>query len=135
MEKQERNNILNSFIKYSIVAGISVVIDLLLFELFLNILNIQVETTLIVISTVLARIISSVINFTLNKKLSFKSDKKVKDTIFKFAALCIIQMFVSGFTVAGIYNLTHLPEVLIKIVVDTILFFINFIVQRKFIFN
>ena len=126
---------LDSFIKYAAVALVSVIIDVLLFKLFLGFLNIQVETTLIVISTVLARIISSVINFILNKKVSFKSDKKVKDTIFKFAALCVIQMFVSGFTVAGIYHLTKFPEVLIKIVVDTILFFINFMVQKRFIFN
>lgn len=127
--------ILNSFIKYSAVSIVSCVIDILLFKIFLSILNISVENTLIIVSTVLARIVSSLVNFGLNKKVAFNSNKKIKSTIIKYYTLCIIQMLVSGFAVSGIFALTHISEVLIKIVVDTILFFINYRVQRIFIFN
>ncbi len=128
--------ILNSFIKYSVVSIISCVIDLLLFQLFLMNLKFNLtDTAVIVIATVLARIISSLVNYILNKKYSFNSKKNVKNTIVKYYILCLIAMIASASLVSIIYNFTKIPEVAIKIVVDTIIFFINYRVQRVFIFN
>ena len=128
--------ILNSFIKYSGVALISTSVDIVMFQFFISYLNWNVkETTLILISTVFARIISSFLNFYLNKKISFKSKKTILDTILKYYGLCIIQMLASGLWVSGIYYITRLPKIIIKVVVDTILFLINYKIQRKYIFN
>ncbi len=130
------SKILNSFIKYSAVSIISCVIDVILFELILLNLKLDLkETTLITISTVIARIISSLINYTLNKKVSFKSKKNVKNTIIKYYILCIIQMIASAVLVSIIYYFTGIAEVIIKVIVDTIIFFINYRVQRVVIFN
>lgn len=128
--------ILNSFIKYSAVSIISCVIDITLFKIFFSFLNLNVgEETLIIIATVLARIISSLINFGLNKKVTFNSNKKVSNTIIKYYILCVIQMFISGFLVSKVYGLIGSSEVIIKLIVDTILFVVNYRVQRMFIFN
>ena len=127
--------ILNSFIKYSAISIISCIIDILLFEVFFYVLKIQLVNVLILVSTILARIISSLVNFGLNKKIAFKSNKKVKNTIIKYYILCITQMLISGLAVSGIYAITNVSEVIIKIIVDTILFFINYRVQRIFIFD
>lgn len=130
------SKILNSFIKYSAVSLISCAVDIILFEIILLNLRLDLdETILITTSTVIARIISSLVNYTLNKKVSFKSKKNVKSTIVKYYALCIIQMIASAMLVSVIYHFTGIAEVIIKIVVDTIIFFINYRIQRVVIFN
>jgi len=127
--------ILNSFFKYSIVSIISCIIDIIIFQIFLMILKIDVDReTLIIISTFLARIISSLVNYGLNKKVTFESNKRVSNTIVKYYVLCITQMIISGILVSGIYSIVKGYEVIIKLIVDTVLFFVNFKVQKKFIF-
>lgn len=128
--------ILNSFIKYSAVSVISCIIDIILFEIILLTLKIDVtHSTLIILATAFARIISSFINYTLNKKVSFKSKKNVKSTLFKYYMLCIIQMIASAMFVSLICTLTGITEVFVKIIVDTIIFFVNYRIQRVLIFN
>ncbi len=128
--------ILNSFFKYSLVSVISCIIDLTLFQILLLTLPIKnSKTILIVISTVIARVISSLVNYTLNKKVSFNSKNNVKNTILKYYALCIIQIIVSSTLVSILCNFIGIPEILVKIVVDTIIFIVNYRVQRLFIFN
>ena len=128
--------ILNSFIKYSAVSIISCIVDILLFKIFLSVLPFKIDKdNLIIVSTVFARIISSLVNYGLNKKVSFNSNKNVSNTILKYYILCIVQMFASGFLVSRIYMFTDFSEVIIKLVVDTILFIVNYRIQRMFIFN
>ncbi|MBR5992095.1 MAG: GtrA family protein, partial [Clostridia bacterium] len=95
-------------------------------------------------ATVIARENSSIVNYTLNKKKVFtyeKKDKKQKDnTIFKYYALAIPQMFVSAFAVTSLVRLLPIPDgatfitTLLKIVVDTIIFFVNYRIQRSWVF-
>lgn len=128
--------IFNSFIKYSMISIISCIIDITLFKLFLVFVKLNfTETVTIILATVFARIISSLINFLLNKKFSFNSNKKIKNTIVKYYILCVIQMILSAILVSSIFKLTRFSEVIIKLVVDTILFVINFRIQRTYIFN
>jgi len=86
-------------------------------------------------ATVFARVISSGINFTLNKKLVFQSKDAVFTQAVKYYLLCGVQMLCSwllleGFTMAGLKNV-----VVLKIFADTLLFFFSFGVQRMFIFG
>lgn len=127
--------ILNTFLKYSLVSIISFVIDVILFKIFFNIFERFTNNGLIVLATILARIVSSFVNFILNKKFSFNNDNKISKTIIKYYTLCIIQMLTSGILVSLIYNLLGTSEVVIKIIVDTVLFFINYRIQRNWIFN
>lgn len=128
--------IFNSFIKYSAISLISCIIDVVLFKIFLIVVKLNLkETVIIMLATIFARIISSFVNFILNKKIAFDSKKRVSNTIVKYYCLCICQMIISGFAVSVIYSTTHFSEVIIKLIVDTILFCINYRIQRKFIFN
>ena len=127
--------IFNSFLKYSAISIISFIIDIVLFKVLLNLLKGIINNSLIIVSTILARIISSFANFMLNKKISFKSKKKISNTIIKYYVLCVIQMLVSGILVSILYNWLGISEVIIKIIVDTILFFVNYKIQRLWIFN
>ncbi len=126
------------FIKYVFVAGSSFFIDLLLFNIFSNVFkNIWLDTS-ILISTILARIISSFYNYVLNRNAVFaKKDGKMMDkhTISKYYVLVLVQMLVSAGTVTSLFNLTHINETLIKIPVDIIIFIVNYIVQKQHIFR
>ena len=86
------------FLKYIISAGISFVIDLTLFTL-LNILLKNILSDLsIIIATILARIISSFINYLMNRNGVFKKNTKTidKTTLIKYYILVVIQMCVSA---------------------------------------
>ena len=125
------------FIKYIISAGISFVLDLSLFTAFSIFFKQYNHASYIFIATVLARIISSLVNYFLNRNSVFKKNAKVMDvnTLVKYYSLVVIQMLVSATLVSSIYKMTHVYETLIKIPIEIILFLINYFVQKKIIFN
>ena len=110
-------------------------VDILLFTLFNHLLLLD-----ILLSTVLARVFSSLLNFFLNRGVVFKSHASVGRSILKYYALAIPVMLLSAFGVKGLCTLLGLnPEsfavTLIKILVDTILFILNFRLQKYWIFR
>lgn len=126
------------FIKYIFVAGCSFLLDLGIFTLFSNLLNPILQTVSILVSTIIARIISSFFNYLLNRNVVFlRVDKKVMDkaTFIKYYALVIVQMLVSATLVTIIFKITSWNKTLIKMPVDIIIFLVNYIIQKKIIFN
>ncbi len=88
------------------------------------------------LSTAGARIVSSFMNYKVNKHIVFRSE--AKNTIQKYYALAIIQLCVSALLVYLISNLFGEGSVLrtfCKAVVDTALFFISFRVQKTWVFK
>ena len=89
--------------------------------------------TEIVIATILARIISATYNFIINSKVVFKNQNK--NSIIKYFILCILQMFISAFAVSELYKVLNMDSTLIKVIVDTVIFIINFVIQREWVFK
>lgn len=128
----------NTILKYIICAGISFLIDLILFIIFLCFFKSLLGAYSIIISTVFARIISSFINYRINRNNVFKvkDNKKIDSkSLVQFTTLVIIQMFVSSFSVFYIYKFTRYNEAIIKFFVECILFIINYVIQKKVIFK
>lgn len=124
------------FLLYIFSALSSSVIDLALFTLFCHIFKDGMETTYIFTSTVLARMISATYNYTINYKKVFMSNESVIKSVSKYAALAVIQMICSAGFVWTLVNLFRIiPEVIIKIVVDTLLFFVSYKIQQKYVFK
>lgn len=123
------------FIKYIFASVSSFVIDILLFMLLLKFIPIFQFgiITHIVLATIFARICSSIYNFKINEKLVFKN--KGNNALFKYFCLVIVQMFVSAFVVSGLFRVTHMNTTLLKIAVDLIIFVVNFVIQREWIFK
>ena len=127
-----------TFIKYIISAGISFVLDLGLFTIFSKLLGIMMGDIAIIVGTVLARIISSLVNYFLNKNKVFehgKGNAMDKETLIKYYILVVIQMGVSAFAVWIIHDVINIEATFIKIFVDVIIFVVNYFVQKKFIFK
>ena len=118
------------FFKYIIAAISSFVLDIVLFTIFVNIIPLEQK---IIIATVIARIISSTYNFIVNAKVVFKKSSKL--SIIKYIVLAITQMLISGYIVTFITNLTKINSTVVKILVDTIIFIVNFVIQREWVFK
>lgn len=123
------------FVKYIVSALSSFLVDILLFALLVHLLP-DIHTgviTSIVVATVIARVISSLYNYGVNSKLVFKN--KGATSIVKYYILVIIQMFVSAFVVSELFKLTNMNSTFIKVLVDLIIFVINFFIQREWVFK
>lgn len=128
--------------KYSLSSGASAILDLLLFYIALHVLELcGIDTTLnsdkaVVIATVAARVFSSLFNYFVNQKVVFKL--AAKNSFAKYYALCIVQMLISAGMVAGVSALFaagKIGKTVIKLIVDTCLFFVSFGIQREWVFK
>ncbi|MCI8654452.1 MAG: glycosyltransferase [Clostridia bacterium] len=123
------------FIKYIIASLSSFILDILLFSLLIKIFphfKVGIITNIVVV-TILSRIVSSTYNFIINAKIVFKNANK--KSIIKYFILVIAQMFISAFVVSELFLLLHISATIIKVVIDTIIFIMNFIIQREWVFK
>lgn len=127
-----KNN--KTFIYYLFSAGSSFILDLLLFTIFNILLGKILDLEAIIVSTVLARILSSLYNFAINSKLVFK--KYSRKMLLKYYILAIIQMCVSC-TLVYIINkyLIDAFATIIKFFVDIVIFIVNYFVQKIIVFK
>lgn len=123
------------FLKYLFTGLSSFTIDVLLFTILVLLLKNVSPVSYIVISTAVARILSSIYNFFMNKNNVFESNGDVRTTFVKYYILCIVQMAISAGGVVVLYPILRIHETFIKVVVDTLLFFISYQIQMKWVFR
>ena len=133
--------ILAHFFKYTASSLISSVIDWIIFVLMTDWLKTSVAgIALTAIPLVVARAISSWINFTINQKLVFHSECSTGKALCKYfvaaVPLAVAQMLLT-YAINGIFDIGE-HEVLLRAViyaiVMTVLFFISFFIQQKWVF-
>ncbi len=89
----------------------------------------------IIKATVLARVVSATINYTLSRNIVFKSNEDQRKSFPQFALLTAIQCGISALSVHFLEMLLGGAAVPIKIVIDTALFFAAYKIQDVFIFK
>lgn len=124
-----------TFFKFTASSLFSTIIDLGLFTLFVYLLRSTFPTSYIMVATILARIVSVVVNYTINNKLVFKRKKQKDGSFARYITLAIADMLVSGYIVTLLVENLIRYETLTKVLVDGSLFFVGFLIQRKFIFT
>ena len=94
------------------------------------------DSQLIITATVIARIISTIVNFTINKLWAFQSKKSATREVILFTILFLAKMAASAALVSYIASLdfVKIQTLYIKMIVDSILFFVSYAVQKLFIF-
>lgn len=123
------------FIKYIIASLSSFILDILIFWILIKIFpqfKIGIITEIVVV-TIIARILSSAYNFFVNAKMVFKNANR--KSIIRYCILVVLQMLISAFTVSEIYLFIHISSTVIKVLVDAVIFIINFIIQREWVFK
>ena len=123
------------FLKYIISSISSCLLDLGIFAFLCNIMKEKNNSLYIIQATILARMVSASYNYIINYKLVFKSKENRCLSMIKYFLLVVVQMSVSAVLVfVGVKIIKYIPEVYIKAVVDTLLFFLNYLLQQRFIF-
>lgn len=121
--------------KFSASSLLAFVIDYLLALLFKSLTAGWSPNLSLNFSVVAARIVSSAVNFTVNRKVVFKGNEKLGRAIVKYAALALV---ILGLNLAlmHLFTLTlRWPFALAKIVTELLLFCLSFVVQGKFVYR
>lgn len=128
---------LKLFFRFFLSSISSCAIDLLLFSFFCELLKwkklfIPYAAT----ATIMARIISATYNYTINYVFVFNSRSVHRKAVSRYIVLAVIQMCCSAALVtAGLHIFCNVAEWIIKIPVDTLLFFLSYIIQREFVYK
>ena len=138
--------ILGNFLRFTSASLICWLVDFILFTLLKRIpflAQLELDTPwlhalsqsaeAILLATAIARVCSATLNFFLNKGMVFNI-KQCKGAAWRYILLCVAVMVVSGLAVSGLHVLTGINSSIIKIVVDLILFVVNYRIQRNWVF-
>ena len=92
------------------------------------------------VAGVAARVISSLLNFFLNKKLVFNSKVSTGKAMARYYALAIPQMAAQVLLTQGVYTLFGIPDTatglrtLLYALVMTALYVLSFVIQQRWVF-
>ena len=129
--------ILGSFVKFMgtsiLCVGIDQGLAWLLRDVLLAHMGID-HTGLIWASGLLARLVSSVVNFALNRSFVFKLKGSAKSAVWKYALLCVAVICISNLCVQ-LLELIGWNAGIAKAVCDTLLYFFNYHIQNRWVFR
>ncbi|MBQ9030649.1 MAG: bifunctional glycosyltransferase family 2/GtrA family protein [Parasporobacterium sp.] len=132
--------VLAYFFKFMASSLFSWVVDIGIYALVMAIFrDVWNPTTCHLIATIASRVISSIVNYILNRKVVFKAVDNVRKTAVRYYILAACQMLISFLLVdllAGkLLKVTGILDVVIKCVVDGCLFIFSYGIQRKWVFK
>lgn len=122
-----------NILRYSLSSMASAAIDLSLFTLLIKLIFSSTFTGILA-STIIARVISGYVNFSVNKHWVFESKNNHNTEMLKYTMLFCSQMLLSWLFVT-IFSTMYAHITLIKIAVDSILFLFSYQIQKNFIFQ
>lgn len=124
-------------IRFVSSSTISSIIDVLLAWILLDVLKIWMTSDFwrIALASLIARVISTIVNYIVNKKYVFKGKTNNRQTAIRFLILTVIITILSTLFVyvASIFNI--MSEKLAKPVGDLLLFLLSYSAQTKWVFH
>ncbi|MFD2707141.1 glycosyltransferase [Salibacterium lacus] len=123
------------FLRFLFSSLASFVVDVSLFAVFSTVLKALMPMGFIILATVLARVLSSLFNYFMNRHVVFRSNQYPARTMIKYYTLAAVQMGASAGGVYMVYHTVGGHEVPIKIAVDSLLFLLSFYIQRNWVFK
>ena len=128
--------IFGAFFRYLLSSLSASLVDMGLFSIFhLWVLSGSGLGSNVFWSTVLARIASSIYNFSVNRKVVFDAKGSLIRHLILYYALVVVQMGASAGLVYVFTNLISGYAILVKMVVDTGLFLVSYQIQQRIIFR
>lgn len=109
--------------------------DVLLFSLFVSFFKFGFPKEYIFIATYLAKVISGIYNFIVNRYFVFNNKDSVVLTSLKYIFLCIVHAGLSSMLIFLLVNGFRWNESLCKILVDSLLFVFCFQIQNRWVFK
>lgn len=127
--------IFRSFFSFIFTSIGCTLLDLLIFTLLARLILPMDFRYRILVATAVARVISATVNFIVNKNVVFHKKGHIVSSATKYFCLAVVQMFISAKSVELFVGLLGWHETIVKAIVDTILFIVNYFIQKKFIFK
>lgn len=127
--------IYKDIIRFSCSSFISFIIDLVIYSLmifFTGNLNTNIS---VLISNIVARSISSSINFLINRKYVFKNNSNILKSAIKYFSLAISILIMNTILLTFITENIIEDKIISKIIVEILLFIISWTVQKLFVFK
>lgn len=117
----------------------SFLVDYVLFTILVFALEDRLTRSMKLLCAVFpARAVSSLFNYTLNRKAVFRSDAPMKQTILRYYALCVVQTCCSYglvYLLSALCDAGSALEVWLKVIADVFLFMISFRIQQHWVFR
>ena len=144
--------ILAHFFRYTAVSLCSAAIDTGLYALCLFLFHLGlgptvdgvsyrfIDISVTAVCTVVARVVSSLFNFFMNKKLVFQTKVSTGKAMLRYYALAIPQLLAQVLLTQVVYWLLHIPDnatvlrTLIYVIVMTVLYIVSFMIQQRWVF-
>ena len=133
--------ILKHFFRYTLSSLTSAFVDTAAYALLTRLLSGMVKAfALTAVAGVGARVISSLLNFYMNKKLVFQTNVSTGKAMLRYYALALPQMAAQVLLTQGVYSLLAIPDsatgirTLIYAVVMTVLYFLSYVIQQRWVF-
>lgn len=116
---------------------ISCVVDIAVFYLLRRLFAPWMGKWAIGAATAVARAVSSFTNFQINRRQVFDSAERPAKTLWRYYALAVPQMLLSAglvYLFSALLGANSESDTLIKLCVDTVLFFISYRIQQNWVF-
>ena len=133
--------ILAHFFRYTLSSLASAVVDTAAYSLLSGLLkNVLSGLALTSAAGVGARVISSLLNFFLNKKLVFQSSVSTGKALLRYYMLAVPQMAAQVLLTQGVYALFGIPDAatglrtLVYVIVMSVLYVASFMIQQRWVF-
>ena len=131
--------ILAHFFRYTLSSLASAVVDTGAYSLLSALLPFS-GFALTAAAGVIARVISSLLNFFMNQRLVFKTNVDTKKAMLRYYMLALPQMAAQVLLTQGVYALLGIPDsanglrTVIYAVVMTVLYFMSYMIQQRWVF-
>ena len=133
--------ILAHFFLYTVSSLISSVVDIAAYAGFGWLLSGAMDGLMLTSAAgVIARVISSLMNFFMNKKMVFTSNISTGKAMFRYYCLAVPQMLAQVLLTEGTYNLFGITEqqhglrTLLYVIVMTALYVVSYMIQQRWVF-
>lgn len=122
------------FLKFVISSLMAAVVDIGTFSLLIRVISNAISSK-IYVATYVARVVSAVFNYMVNKKKVFNDKSQTGSSFIKYALLCVVIATASAFLTELLTNQVGIHITISKIIVDSGLFLISFSAQKVWIFK
>ena len=133
--------ILNHFFRYTVSSLASSVVDTGAYALLSGLLKSVLQgAALTAAAGITARVISSLLNFYMNKKLVFRTNVSTGKAMGRYFSLAVVQMGAQVLLTQGVYSLLSIADsatglrTLIYVLVMTALYFLSYMIQQRWVF-
>ncbi|MCB2290347.1 bifunctional glycosyltransferase family 2/GtrA family protein [Clostridium sp. CS001] len=130
--------IMGDFVKFFLSSLICAVIDMgiawILFDLLKAVMHGR-DFLRIIFATAVARCISVIVNYLLNKNLVFKNNNVSNNRLLRYLILCTVNMLLSAVGVYMIHTVFGLDEKITKLICDGCLFIFSYYIQQRWVFR